>query len=128
MSNQTAQRVWVPNRNGILLNIAAGFAEGLSADAIVPGFNAEEAATFPDNSEAFMGALDSAFQFSTATGVKVICFSSALDKAEIVKKSISLKVPLKDLWPCYMDGLDICRSCESCQRFLRALERNGVEV
>ena len=37
-SLQTAKAVWVPNRNGILLNIAAGFAEGLGADFIVPVF------------------------------------------------------------------------------------------
>src|SRR5665213_2617029 len=29
-SRASAKNVWVPNRNGILLNVAAGFAEGLS--------------------------------------------------------------------------------------------------
>src|SRR5262249_19186664 len=47
-SERTAERVWVPNRNGIFLNIAAGFAEGLDATLVIPGFNREEAATFPD--------------------------------------------------------------------------------
>ncbi len=127
-SEKTAERVWVPNRNGILLNIAAGFAEGLGVEAILPGFNAEEAATFPDNTDDFMKALDGSFRFSTANHVKVVCFSSAFDKTEIVKQSQKLKIPFKDLWPCYFDQPEICRRCESCQRFLRALKLNGVTL
>src|SRR5687768_4829889 len=48
-SLETARRVWIPNRNGIFLNIAAGYAEGLGCQYVVPGFNYEEAQTFPDN-------------------------------------------------------------------------------
>ncbi len=66
ISAQSAKAVWVPNRNGIFLNIAAGFAEGMGADWIVPGFNAEEAVTFPDNSAEFMRAT-SANTASTAS-------------------------------------------------------------
>jgi 7-cyano-7-deazaguanine synthase len=65
-SEASAKAVWVPNRNGIFLNIAAGYAEGLGANWIIPGFNAEEAATFPDNSSAYARALDQSFSFSTA--------------------------------------------------------------
>ena len=53
-SEQTAKSVWVPNRNGVFLNIAASFAECLECDFVVPGFNAEEAVTFPDNSDEFL--------------------------------------------------------------------------
>src|SRR5690606_10152997 len=38
-SLRTAKAVWVPNRNGVFLNIAASFAESLDVDAVVPGFN-----------------------------------------------------------------------------------------
>ena len=51
--------------NGIFLNIAAGFAEALSAQAVLPGFNKEEAATFPDNSVDFLESLNHSFSFST---------------------------------------------------------------
>ncbi len=36
-----AQAVWVPNRNGIFLNIAAGYCEAQDCEGIVCGFNAE---------------------------------------------------------------------------------------
>lgn len=121
-SQKTAKHVWVPNRNGVFLNIAASVAEGLGADYVVPGFNKEEAATFPDNSIEYMAALDRSFSFSTANKVKIFCSTANKNKTEIVKIGRELNVPFNLMWPCYFSGEKICRQCESCQRFLRALE------
>src|SRR2546429_2012356 len=68
-TTKSASAVWVPNRNGIFLNIAAGFAEGLGAQFIIPGFNIEEAQTFPDNTQNYLNALDSAFALSTSNQI-----------------------------------------------------------
>jgi len=125
-SQKTAKSVWVPNRNGIFLNIAAGFAENLKADVVVPGFNIEEASTFADNSEEFLNSLDKSFSFSTNNAVKTKCFTTRLNKTQIVKRAIELKVPLYDLWPCYHDDESWCGQCESCQRAKRAFEANGL--
>ena len=57
-SAAAAAAVWVPNRNGLFINVAACFAESLGADRVVVGFNAEEAETFPDNSKDFLHAAD----------------------------------------------------------------------
>lgn len=127
-SQKTARSVWVPNRNGIFLNIAAGFAESLGAQVVVPGFNKEEATTFPDNSKDFMSALDGSFAFSTANAVTVKCFTVHLDKTEIVARALKIKLPLNLLWPCYFDGPTLCGKCESCLRFNRALEQNGISL
>jgi len=128
VSLMTAQKVWVPNRNGIFLNIAAGFAEGLGAQVVIPGFNAEEAQTFPDNSHEFMKALDQSLHLSTANHVTVHCFSVGLDKVQIVKRAVELGVPIQDIWPCYFDGANRCGRCESCLRFERAMKANQLEV
>ena len=121
-SKKTAKAVWVPNRNGILLNIAAGFAEGLNADAIVPGFNIEEGATFPDNTEEYLQALTSSFSYSTANGVKAVCFTTSLNKTEIVRRGRTLGAPFDLMWPCYFAENEVCGECESCQRFRRAMK------
>ncbi len=122
VSHKTAKAVWVPNRNGILLNIAAGFAEGLGADWVVPGFNREEAATFPDNSEAFLKALTSSFSYSTANKIEVVCFTAHLNKTEIVRRGRELGAPFELMWPCYFAETSPCGQCESCQRFARAMK------
>lgn len=125
-SVDTAKSVWVPNRNGILLNIAAGFAEGLGADVVIPGFNAEEAATFPDNTGDFLQALDESWSFSTASRVRTHCFSTELSKTQIVSSAIKLGLPFAKLWPCYRALETWCGECESCLRFKRALSANGL--
>lgn len=125
-SLNTADRVWVPNRNGIFLNIAAGFAEGLGAQYVIPGFNLEEASTFPDNSTDFMRALDTSFEFSTQNKVKVHCFTDEWDKTQIVKRGHELNVNFDNVWSCYFAGEERCGQCESCQRLNRALKANGI--
>lgn len=122
ISQETAKAVWVPNRNGIFLNIAAGFAEGLQANWVVPGFNREEAATFPDNSEEFLTALTKSFSYSTANKVEVVCFTTRLNKTEIVRRGRELGAPFGLMWPCYFQGESPCGECESCQRFARAMK------
>ncbi|MBL7686978.1 MAG: 7-cyano-7-deazaguanine synthase QueC [Bdellovibrionaceae bacterium] len=119
-SVQTAAMVWVPNRNGIFLNIAAGFAEGLKADWIIPGFNLEEATTFPDNSEAYLQVATRALSFSTANHVQVKCFTTAMNKTEIAAKGRELGLDFSGVWPCYFGGETPCGECESCKRFARA--------
>lgn len=128
ISSQTASKVWVPNRNGILLNIAAGFAESLACKYIIPGFNQEEAATFPDNSEEFIYALNQSFLFSTANHVQVKCFTKNMMKTEIVKEAVVRKLPLNMIWPCYLNNEKWCGRCESCQRSKRAFIANGIEL
>lgn len=124
----SAKAVWVPNRNGIFLNIAAGIAESLKADLVVPGFNLEEASTFPDNSQGFMKSLDIAFAFSTANKVKVHCYTVSLQKSEIVSAGKNLEVPFEMIWPCYFAKPKWCGECESCKRAKRAFSVNQVAV
>jgi 7-cyano-7-deazaguanine synthase len=120
-STQTAKNVWVPNRNGIFLNIAAAFAEGLKAKYVIPGFNLEEAATFPDNSQAYMSVLDQSFSYSTSNQVQVKCYTADLDKRAIVKLGRELGLDFSLVWTCYLGGEKPCGECESCQRFSRAM-------
>jgi 7-cyano-7-deazaguanine synthase len=125
-SERTAKSVWVPNRNGIFLNIAAGFAESLGADAVIPGFNKEEAATFPDNSKDFLLALTGSLDFSTSNHVKIECFTTDMMKTEIVEWGKTLNVDWSLMWPCYQSLEKWCGECESCQRCRRALRAAGV--
>lgn len=126
VSQKTASAVWVPNRNGIFLNIAAGFAEGLGASHVVPGFNIEEAQTFPDNSEAFLQTLNDSFSFSTSSKVKTHCWTTNLNKSQIVALGKTLATPFADIWPCYESMEKWCGRCESCLRSLRALRSNQI--
>lgn len=122
VTTQSAAAVWVPNRNGVFLNIAAAIAEAENVPWIVAGFNREEATTFPDNSPNYVEALNQSLHYSTQGKVALISPTQAMVKKEIVAWASEHNVPLQQIWPCYEGGETWCRKCESCLRFLRASE------
>lgn len=121
----SAKAVWVPNRNGVMLNIAAAFAESLGCEAVVFGANAEEASTFPDNSKSFADKLTESLSYSTSNGVRVYVPLAEKTKSEIVAMSIEKTIPLEIVWSCYARSDRHCGKCESCVRLKRALLLNG---
>jgi 7-cyano-7-deazaguanine synthase len=127
VSESSARAVWVPNRNGVFLNIAASYAESIKAEILVPGFNREEAVTFPDNSLDFIRASRKTFVYSTATGVDIQCYTIAMSKTEIVELGKKLLVPFNKIWPCYQANDLWCGQCESCQRAKRAFRASRLD-
>lgn len=123
--NESAKSVWVPNRNGVMLNIAASLAESCSCNAVIFGANKEEAVTFPDNSKDFADAVSNAFSYSTLNKVRVVVPLANKDKSEIVSILLSNNAPLRYLWSCYLAKEKHCGKCESCSRLKRALLNNG---
>ena len=121
----SANKVWVPNRNGLLVNVAGAFADRYGYQMILTGFNAEEAATFPDNTPQFSEAISHSLAFSTQVQPKVKSFVQHLNKVEIVHEAVRLNLPLEQLWSCYLDGDQHCGRCESCRRLTRALSAGG---
>ena len=82
---EAVRRVWVPNRNGVFVNIAGAFAEALGCDQIVAGFNAEEGASFPDNSQEYIEAANAALGLSTLRKPKLVSYTAEMNKAEMSK-------------------------------------------
>ncbi|MBS4025999.1 MAG: 7-cyano-7-deazaguanine synthase QueC [Clostridia bacterium] len=122
LTEESAAQVWVPNRNGLFINIAASFAESLNIEMIVTGFNQEEAATFPDNSRNFVTAINQSLTYSTRNYVFVHSFTQDMNKNEIGAIGHRLKVPFELVWSCYLGNDSPCGECESCLRYKRALE------
>jgi 7-cyano-7-deazaguanine synthase len=119
----SAKAVWVPNRNGVLINVAASYAERLGAARVVVGFNVEEAATFPDNSAEFLKRATDALAYSTANHTVLFSYTTALDKRQIVAglRRLARPFPFEQVWSCYQGGPKPCGTCESCRRLARAL-------
>jgi 7-cyano-7-deazaguanine synthase len=113
--------VWIPNRNGVFVNIAAAYAERYRCDTIVTGFNREEAEEFPDNSVEYVERVNRALEMSTRNGVRVESFTIDLDKLAIIRLGIELKAPLSIIWSCYRSGERMCGKCASCTRLRAAI-------
>lgn len=122
---QSAKSVWVPNRNGLFLNIAGSFADGNDYDYIIIGANKEEGQTFPDNTQEFIDKINAEFEYSTQKHPKVVAPLINSDKNDIVKLALEHKIPLEFVRSCYASGEKHCGKCESCTRLKNALIANG---
>ncbi|MEJ2719585.1 MAG: 7-cyano-7-deazaguanine synthase [bacterium] len=117
----TLDAVWVPNRNGVFLNVAAAYAEKYGCDVVVTGFNREEAAEFPDNGAEYTARVNRGLELSTRNAVRVMSFTQDLDKREILELGLELGAPLSVIWSCYEAGERMCGRCGSCKRLKNAL-------
>lgn len=126
-TKNSAKSVWVPNRNGLFLNISACFADSFGYTALIFGANKDEGQTFPDNTQEFRSAVSHAFEFSTLIKPKVIAPLINYGKDDIVKSAIENNVPLELVWSCYGSGEKHCGICESCKHLKNALLTNHGE-
>ena len=122
---KSCANVWVPNRNGLFINIAASFADSLGFETIVIGANKEEAATFPDNSKEFVENINKSLKYSALKKIEVAAPLIDLNKDEIIRLGIEENAPIELINSCYGSKNGHCGKCESCSRLKRALENNG---
>lgn len=125
-SFESAQKVWVPNRNGLFLNIAAAFADAEGFDYILIGANREEAETFPDNTAEFISRVNSEFEYSTLKKPQVVAPLINFNKNDIVKQALDSALPLELVRSCYQSAEKHCGVCESCVRLKNALAANNA--
>lgn len=126
-TSESAESVWVPNRNALFLNIAASFADSFGYNNILFGANKDEAQTFPDNTESFREKISDLFQYSTLVKPKVVAPLINYTKNDIVRIAIENSIPLELVRSCYNSGSKHCGKCESCLHLKSALLANGGE-
>ena len=120
------QRTVVPFRNGILLAIAAGFAESRGADAVLIAAHAGDHAIYPDCREGFMRAMADAVRLGSYAGVQVIRPFIEKTKSEIVRRGAELGVDFSRTWSCYCGGELHCGECGTCVERREAFLLSGV--
>ena len=124
--NETARKVWVPGRNVVFTAIATSFAEAMGAEKIIVGWDLEEAATFPDNSNAFLKAFNSVLKIGSPDDIQIEAPVIDLFKKDIVKLGEEIDAPLYLTYSCYMGGKIHCGKCESCMRRIRAFKEAEI--
>ena len=121
------KEVWVPNRNGLFLNIAGCFSDKYNLDYIIFGANKEEGNDFSDNCPEFIEIAQKFFNFSTIKKTKVYAPLKHLDKTEIINLGIKNGVDFSLLKSCYnsekITGKKHCGTCKSCMYLKNALKK-----
>lgn len=116
---------WVPNRNGVFINIAAAFAEKHGIDNVIIGINREEGVDFKDNTKEFLEAINLELKHSTQNEVKVIAPLINKNKKETVKIGIENEIPFEKIYSCYSGNDKHCGECMSCNFLKNALKENN---
>lgn len=127
----------VPNRNMIMLSIAAGIAVNNKYKCIATGVHGGDHFIYPDCRPGFIVAADKAIVrgnegFEAFNTKQVLEFDGRVmsaifapyickTKADIAYRGIELKVPFEETWSCYKGGDKHCGRCGTCVERLEAI-------
>lgn len=113
-AEESMKRTVVPFRNGIMLSIAAGFAESTGAEAVVIAAHSGDHAIYPDCREPFMRAMGDAIREGSYARVELLRPFIDMDKAAIARRGAELGVDFENTWSCYKGGAVHCGVCGTC--------------
>lgn len=123
---------YVPFRNGLLLSIAAAYADSLFPGEKVEiyyGAHADDAAgrAYADCSPEFAKAMDEAISIGTYGNITINRPLINMNKAGVVKTGLEINVPYELTWSCYEGGEKACGTCGTCIDRINAFKANGIE-
>jgi 7-cyano-7-deazaguanine synthase len=123
---------YVPFRNGILLAIAAAWAEARGVTDLVCGFNVVDSPNYPDTRREFVRAMEKAVNAGTraafgAPQMRILAPFVGLRKSEIIRKGLALGADYAHSVSCYSGGEAPCGTCSSCLLRARAWKEAGRE-
>ncbi|MGJ8724883.1 MAG: 7-cyano-7-deazaguanine synthase QueC [Roseibacillus sp.] len=104
----------VPFRNGILLSVAAGFAESVGAEGLVIAAHSGDHAIYPDCREDFLAPMSQAISAGTYADVTVLRPFVDIRKEDIAQRGAELAVDYTHTWSCYKGGETHCGKCGTC--------------
>jgi 7-cyano-7-deazaguanine synthase len=112
----TPVSTYVPFRNGLFISAAAAVALANGCEAVMYGAHADDAAgnAYPDCSPEFFTAMNSSLITGSGGAVRLLAPFVNMNKTEIVKLGLALKVPYELTWSCYVGGERPCGRCGTC--------------
>lgn len=121
---------YIPMRNSVFYSFAGSVAEEENASIIVGGHINGDELTFRDATKSFFRLMQRILWESSdllrLRKVRIITPLSRLRKYQVVKKAVSLGVPLQDTWSCHRDGTRHCWECDGCLSRIEAFNTAGI--
>lgn len=112
----------VPNRNMILLALAAGYALSIDFDTVAYAAHAGDHTIYPDCRPVFADAMQNALQLADWKDLRLHRPFVNLTKAELVRIGAKLGAPLHLTWSCYAGEESHCGECGTCVERKEAFE------
>lgn len=112
----------VPFRNGIMLSIAAGYAENNGIPTVLIASHSGDHPIYPDCRTSFTEAMSSAAREGTFNRVEIKAPFSSLDKKSIAAIGRKLGFDFSMTWSCYKGLTRHCGTCATCLERKDALD------
>lgn len=123
----TMKQTVVPNRNMIMLAVAAGWALSQKADRVAYAAHGGDHAIYPDCRPEFVAAMGHALGLADWAPLAIHAPYLALGKADVVALGQTLGVPFEATWSCYRGATIHCGRCGTCVERAEAFHLAGVE-
>ena len=120
----TMKSTVVPFRNGIMLSIAAGYAESIGAAKVLLGSHAGDHFIYPDCRPDFNRAFAEAVRLGTDDKVAIEFPYAKLDKRDIGDRGRELEIDFNTTWTCYKGEKIHCGICGACNERKYALRND----
>jgi len=122
---------YVPFRNGIMLALAAAWAETKGIRDIICGFNIIDSPHYPDTKQEFVTAMEKAINEGTKASFSHAKFHLLspfvnLRKSEIIQEGLSLGADYSFSISCYRGQEVPCQKCSSCLWRQQAWQEVGL--
>jgi 7-cyano-7-deazaguanine synthase len=105
---------YVPNRNMILLSIAAAYAESHGVSDVFYGAQQQDEYGYWDCTVDFLDRINKVLALNRKVAVEVHAPFIGLSKSEVMEKGYELGVDYDHTWTCYRGGDEPCGVCPSC--------------
>lgn len=125
-TEETMKSTVVPNRNMILLSIAAGHALSIGAQQIAYAAHSGDHAIYPDCRNEFADAMAAAIRLCDWSTVELSRPFVDWTKADIVRRGAELNLPFEKTWSCYKGGEIHCGRCGTCIERREAFDLAGI--
>lgn len=116
----------VPNRNMIMLSLAAGYAISVEAEYLYYGAHAGDHTIYPDCRPEFIDGLEALLKVCDWKPVRLKAPYANLTKGAIAVKGKALEVDYSKSWTCYKGEEEACGVCGSCTERLEAFAEAGI--
>lgn len=118
---------YVPNRNMILLSLAASYAEARGCQDLFYGAQSQDEYGYWDCTTDFLENMNNVLSLNRRDAITIHAPFVSLRKADEIKLGIEYGVDYSHTWTCYRGDEVPCRECPSCVERAIAFDECGVE-
>jgi 7-cyano-7-deazaguanine synthase len=122
----TQPPTYVPNRNMMLLSMAAAYAEAHGMADLYYGAQAQDEYGYWDCTKDFLARMNAVLALNRKQPITIHAPFVAKSKGETVGLGVELGVDFTQTWSCYRGGESACGTCPTCVERLNAFKANAI--